>query len=725
MIERSLNRVEIRGFGLFHDYQDVDFRKYPRDAIIGVFGDNQDGEGGYDSNASGKTTLLNAISWGLFGLLPIQGESSRAIHKEQIVNHQSKKGSVSQTYSVGDQQILLENSITAKGTKQTKLFINGEEYIANTATQKREKFYTLMGIGGKDKNNFIDFLNRCYFSGDVTKSFASKNFSNKDRLAIIAQVKQMGVLDLAAKKAEEKAKELNKRLSEIQFQIDDRYSKIDKNFNIDNARNRDIHLNKILDEEEANSKLISEELSKYDDILRIKKEIDALEKELVPITKQIDDQIVVINSYCEKLNDSQDLGFSLHVELDKLSPDNEVYKAQSSIIGSKIMNAENSKTVLNARLTEFRIEIENSKKLIEKLKAGDHLECPACKTPLLHDDKGLHLIEHINKVIENQTKIIDGNTIKCGGITVEISGIDKVLVSLREEQKEFIERETKIRALKERIVDEKKKYEALYEKAKDYVISNEQYEVFEPEPRYLKYENYAEYETKRTEIGKKQIELNAIKEPEYTIKDLELVNQKIKNLSLEIQNLENQIELQTKYEKEITALSKEKTEKSKDYLNYNYWLSGFKQLKNIELVETEPELENSVNKILAELGTGITVQFDVNVEEGGLAINLIEESGNELALELFSTGQANRIGLAAGLALGNLASDSNTQYGFTLWDEVLDGLDNTGQDMFFDILKKLPGLKLVISHDKKLQNLFEHKIFISRKNHSSTIKMES
>ena len=368
---------------------------------------------------------------------------------------------------------------------------------------------------------------------------------------------------------------------------------------------------------------------------------------------------------------------------------------------------------------------ENSKELIKKFKEGDYLECPECKTSLLHDKEGLHLTEHVNKIIENQTKIIEGNTIKCGKITIETEGIEEIILDLRTEQKEFVQRETKIRALKERIVDEEKKYKALFEKAEDYVISNEQYDIFVPEPRYLKYENYVEYETKQVEIGKKIIELQAIKEPEHTIKDLELINKKITDLSLEIQNLYNQMQLQTKYQEEITTLSEEKVEKLKDYLNYNYWFNGFKQLKNIELVETEPELENSVNKILAELGTGITVQFDVNVEEGGLAINLIEESGNELALELFSTGQANRIGLAAGLALGDLASDSNTEYGFTLWDEVLDGLDNTGQDMFFDILRKLPGLKLVISHDKKLQNLFEHKIFISRKNHSSTIRMES
>jgi len=725
MIERSLDRVEIRGFGLFQDYQDVDFRKLPQDAIVGIFGDNQDGEGGYDSNASGKTTLLNSISWGLFGLLPIQGESSRAIHKEQIVNHQSKKGSVTQTYSVGEQQIILENSITAKGTKQTKLYINNEEFIANTATQKREKFYSLMGMGGKDKSNFIDFLNRCYFSGDVTKSFASKNFSNKDRLAIVAQVKQMGVLDLAAKKSEEKAKELNKRLSEIQFQIQDRYSKIDKDFNLEFAQNSIIHLNTVVTEEENIAKLISEELSKYDDILRIKKELDVLEKELVPVTKKIDDQIVAIKSYCEKLNDSQDLGSSLAITLDKLNPNDEAYIAESNIISSRIDNAEVSKTRLSDKLTKFRVETKQSQNLIKKFTFGDYLECPKCKTELLHDKDGLHLIEHITEVIEKQTKIIDGNIIKCGGITIEINGIGEVLFGLRAKQREFIQRETKIRALKERIKDGETIYKTLYEKAKDYVVNNEEHDVFEPEPRYLKYENYAEYETKQVKIGKKIIELQAIKEPEYTIKDLELVNKKIKNLSLDIQNLENRVELHTKYEKEIATLSEEKAEKSKAYLNYNYWFNGFKQLKNIELVETEPELENSVNKILAELGTGITVQFDVNVEEGGLAINLIEESGNELVLELFSTGQANRIGLAAGLALGNLASDSNTQYGFTLWDEVLDGLDNTGQDMFFDILKKLPGLKLVISHDKKLQNLFEHKIFISRKNHSSIIRMES
>jgi ABC-type uncharacterized transport system fused permease/ATPase subunit len=60
-----------------------------------------------------------------------------------------------------------------------------------------------------------------------------------------------------------------------------------------------------------------------------------------------------------------------------------------------------------------------------------------------------------------------------------------------------------------------------------------------------------------------------------------------------------------------------------------------------------------------------------------------------------------------------------------MWDEVFDGLDNTGQDMFFDVLRDLKGIKLIISHDKKLQNMFEYKLKVIRKDHSSKIVLET
>jgi DNA repair exonuclease SbcCD ATPase subunit len=121
------------------------------------------------------------------------------------------------------------------------------------------------------------------------------------------------------------------------------------------------------------------------------------------------------------------------------------------------------------------------------------------------------------------------------------------------------------------------------------------------------------------------------------------------------------------------------------------------------------------------MGTDMSIQFKINVEDNGLDLKLIEDSGIERQLPQFSFGQSNRIGLATGLALRDLSLYSNIDFGFTMFDEVLDGLDERGIEMFFEIIQGLKGRKFIISHDNNLKNYFQHYINIVRKNHKSNI----
>ena len=88
----KLQEVTIEGFGVFQDRQVIDFSDLPDNSIVGIFGENNDGDGGYDSNGAGKSTFTNAISWCMFGSLPIQGDTTRALKKIDIVNYNTVIG---------------------------------------------------------------------------------------------------------------------------------------------------------------------------------------------------------------------------------------------------------------------------------------------------------------------------------------------------------------------------------------------------------------------------------------------------------------------------------------------------------------------------------------------------------------------------------------------------------------------------------------------------------
>lgn len=723
---RELKHVYIEGFGLFKGPQHINLDELPSDSVLGIFGFNSDGDGGYDSNAAGKTTFTNAISWCIFGMIPIQGESTRAITKEKVVNHDAKKAVVGLTYKIGLEDVYFESSISNKGTKKVYLEINGMEYEANTATQIREKFYSILGIGGKDKQNYIDFLNRCYFSGDVTKSFASKNFSDKDRLEIVAQVKKMKVLDIAYKLSDKKAATFKSEINDLEILLQEKNSRLDPNFKKSNYEQKITSLKKSLKTWEDKRTEITEDLKKLDEILKIRKEIDKAKAAIEPIKKEIDEQINLIKVYCGRINSASKTKSEIKIKLDLAKKEaGKDFEDNKIAIESKIKGTEDAIQSNELEINTSNNKIEELLNEIKGLEAGDTYNCPVCKSDLILDEGKLHQHDSVKvaKAISDRSKKIEEYQAfirECQKHNVDHKKNLKDLKARRDEIKQI---EFKIKSYSEQLETATSEREKLLIEVKDYVdlIGN----TYDIKPEYIDYDNYEDYTVAKSKLVMIEEELSNIDEPKFTADDLNSCNRKINEFEADIKENKNQIKLQEDLKKEIEDIYQEQSSLKQSQSRYEYWKTKFKQLKNTELIETEPELENSVNRILSKLGTGIVTQFDVNVETGELSINLIEDSGNELPLELFSSGQANRISLAAGLALSELGSESDINYGFTMWDEVLDGLDNTGQDMFFDVLRDLPGLKFVISHDKKLQGFFDKKLLVTRKNHSSTIKLKA
>jgi DNA repair exonuclease SbcCD ATPase subunit len=716
-MNKRLLYVYIKGFGVFHDEQRIDFRDLNYDEIIGIFGKNNDGDGGYDSNAAGKTTFTNAVSWGLFGKLPVQGDSTRAITKEQIVNHDSKKAIVGLCFQVGDEEIYFESSITSKGTKKLHLEINGEKFEANTDTQKRKKFYSLMGISGTDKTEYIDFLNRCYFSGDMTKSFASKNFSDKDRLNIVSRVKRMGVLDLASEKSKAKEDSSKGLLNTSNIELATINQNIIPNFSEHDISQNIIRKEQLLQDHEGKRDIIQAELEKYEKLLKLEKTkyekqnaLKEVEKDIDKILKEAELNVDKFNLNLEKMN-------SLKSQIDDEDRTEEIKKLEEELTLVK-----NSLDIVKANITALNITDDARRGQINELDTGDSLICPKCKSALFLDGKELKTFDFdkINTKIESLNEELEHSNATIKVLKEEQEKIETNRVLIQKEVEAFWANDYKNELLKKQIKDLLNESDHIVSRYPDFISIEDGVADFISH----EYKAFTEWEEAKHEIEKIELELKNIGTIEYTLDDLNAEFESIKKLTHEIKELEDLIEDQEKWQSQHSLKSLEIEKYTAEVKKYNYWTVHFKKLKNIELIETEPELENSVNQLLAELGVGITTEFNVDVDNNELAINLIEDSGNSLPLELFSTGQANRISFAAGLALSELSSSSDNDYGFTMWDEVLDGLDNTGQDMFFDILRQKPGLKFVISHDQKLKGLFTQKLLVKRNNHKSIIELE-
>ena len=58
-----------------------------------------------------------------------------------------------------------------------------------------------------------------------------------------------------------------------------------------------------------------------------------------------------------------------------------------------------------------------------------------------------------------------------------------------------------------------------------------------------------------------------------------------------------------------------------------------------------------------------------------------------------------------------------------MFDEIIDGLDDTGVSEFFKLLRSIPGQKLIISHNDNLKSMFSNIIKVTRKNGTATAEL--
>lgn len=718
---KKLLSIALDGFSVFEDYYKIDLAKIPDNATIGIFGINEDGNGGYDSNGAGKTSFLNSISFALFGKIPIQSESTQVISARELINHKKEKATITLVYDIDGDLITFESSINIKGSIKLKLEINGIRYRANTDTQVREKFYSMMGIGGKSKADFIDFLNRCYFSGDFIKSFASKAFSSKKRFEVLSRIRKVDIYNIAITEAlnnmielENKFKVYDQEIQEINLTF--------INFNVEeNLRKIKEYQGEILNINKE-IKIISDELSKFESIKKLKESLVPLEQELNEVKKVIDQNINVLNNVIEQIKFKNDYLKTLENLISELKPTNDQHILEIKRSDIKLEKEKNIENVYN--INNKIIELKDK---ISKLETQEYLNCPECKSDLILEDNSLHsvnkkittaLIKKYQKEIDSDEKILLSENLKKEKLIKSIQELEKEIQDIKDINNKKINYANQKNTLVNEIKELKNGY-------KDYLVYNHEKLIYEIKEDLKNYEDYEEYNNIWNKIEEIKSLIDESINVRYSINDLQVKN----NLLLEynsnlivLQESMKKYESNTLRKKELESLE---NELSIEYQKYEFWETGFRQLKSMEILEIEPLFESVTNSKLADIGVGIEVEYKIDIEKEELELELTEDSGQKISLPLFSTGQTKRIGFCAGLALADLADDSNMNYGITLWDEVLDGLDNSGQELFFELLRKVNGRKFVISHDKKLQNSFEYKILIQRKDNKSSIIIEA
>lgn len=707
--------IIIEGFMIFADRQEIDLSVFEPNSIIGILGENLDSAGGYDSNASGKSSLINAISWVFFDRIAIQSEGK--LTKDEVINDFCKKAMVEFGFhdeKTNDQYVIVNEKTKTKSN--FNLWINNELYVTNTPTLKRAKLYSILGFGGKSKADFKDFLNSFYFTGESTKSFASKTFSDQDRFDLVSRFRKLDIYDLAEKKVIEDRKECKNEIESLEYKLKSIDSLIDKTFSLENV-------DKEIQNIKWNIEEIKTSLEEMNKSLKLNQRYQELNLKLTEetgklniVAKQIENFIDSVNKVAQTLNVNNKEIISLTNEITKY-PDEPLSELDIEI--QKIEDFISKELLINRDL-ENKINLQ--KNIIEEHKEKDHLVCPQCQAKLLMS---------AGKLIK-YTKISADDLIKIANQEIGKLNIESEKSRIRLE--DYKDRRGQLRNKRDAInsrniiksnLTTTKSYKEtenkkLLDEYKDYLFLNKGvYEILKDCLDLLQYEDYVNQQKVIDEI---QVELNSLKFTEFNQEQYQKLNEEFNSLNLNITKLEEYKKQQLKFIAQKEEIDSQINDLKEDLEKYSFWVINFEKLKGIELLETEPLLEIVANRILEKMGTNINISYHVNLENKGIGLTLIEDSGIERNLELFSQGQANRISIASGLALKELAS-TNINFGLSLWDEVLEGLDNTGIEMFFNVLNDILGMKFVISHNNDLKNYFQNKILVTRKNNKSNIEI--
>ena len=262
-------------------------------------------------------------------------------------------------------------------------------------------------------------------------------------------------------------------------------------------------------------------------------------------------------------------------------------------------------------------------------------------------------------------------------------------------------------------------------------------------------------QTLQTELKSKQDSLSKILDNISSFKtlledkskletDISVSRNIIKNLEEKLNNLDARVDKEKAKKPPIT-----KEELDKQIISYNLKLDEIDELKEkLEVINKDLEritwwikeafgangLKSYIfNSMLTNLNTsiqkyasrlGFRIQFSIDMEKASkpFLTKCFDYKGVESDYEEFSGGEKARIDVSSAFAIHDLVS-SNAKIDLLIMDEIFEGLDESGIEDVFDLIRlKSEGKSLyIITHSKSIDSLNSHNIELIKENNNTII----
>ncbi len=688
----------------FTSYSDnpprLDFTKFKLAAISGL-------------NGAGKSSLLDAITWCLWGISRA-GESS-----DSLIHSGTNEMFVEFSFELDSNIYTIKRIRIKKGGGSTALefWSNSHNLTEGTIKATQEKIINLLHL------TFETFTNSSYIRQGHADEFTTKGPT--DRKRILADILGLDQYDKLEERSKEKVKEIQTKLQLLDYQL----LEIEAELSQKQEREKQLveqtakvsEVEKIIKTLETEIKILQSQKEISQILENQKKELEQIVTAGKQRTERIKNLELTIKG-AEGLEEKIQKLKALEKEMEGLRK-----RQQENLeLQKQIADLKGELNLKNHQRKVLENEIKEIEEEIKKISVPGG-KCPTCGQEIGKEEKhkvkdqlGKKLNSKKSDLVKISTKMIEEQVNK---LTVKLQSISFDEKSMQELQQQLLQLDS-LQHQKEEILQNKASLET---------------------EKRTRQELLSLYQGKQLQIKKLEQELGKLPETFGNLeqKEKELENKRVEEK--EARNLLGQATELISRAEQLENLSKQKGEDKKNLENEKQIFEelslafGKKGIQAMIIEAAIPEIEDEANKLLNKLTEGrmkislITQKETKTKLEGGekgiietLDIIISDEMG-ERPYEMYSGGEAFRINFAIRLAISKLLTHrAGAKLQFLVIDEGFGSQDAPGRARLIEAIDAIKNdfeKILVITHIEELKDEFPVRIEVTKGTEGSTFEV--
>lgn len=651
---------------------------------------------------SGKTTVLLALEYALFGLQAGQRGSS-------LLRHDSQDAEVALELEIDGDSILIERKLRRDSKSisndYSAISINGQKTEYST-TELKTRILDILGYPPE----FVKKNNILYKYTVYTPQEQMKQIINEDpetRLSVIRHVFGIDKYRIIRDNTSiiiSKLKEESKILSgEVKSIDEDREKLVLSKKSIEDLEKSIITQSETLSSRKQTRKVLESELSQFEDKI---KEKDQLEKE-------IEKTSLLISMKKESLDslESEKLDLTKSIQEESIEFNQTEYNQVISNLAAKKALLDSLNDLYYKTLNYLKsIEKENNLLEDKKKRFFSIKMCPTCLQDVPPAHRHNILNEAENKFSDNkkQHEVLEKESKR---LQAQIAEEKNQLFKLEENKSNLEAVRSRIKYLEKIKLKYSQIDKSIESTSKDVSLLNQHLSSLK--------EHSFKFSSLHNQYNKKEEELRkAFNEEKKAEIMLAEINKEIDMTKLQILSLLSTISKKEELQKKLVYQQE-----------LIFWLSN-QFLELIGFIETQVmmKLRKDFTKLFSTWFTMIVPDsLEVQLDENFTPV--IIQNGVEMEYSFLSGGERTAVALAYRLALNqtinSLLSTIKTK-DLIILDEPTEGFSETQIDKIRDVLEQLNVSQLIlVSHEQKIESFVDHIIRISKQDNVSSLSFQT